>query len=222
MLFVCKWLLLGRTLESCWKQMSLFITYADSLSASTSSLCVIIRFGPSHFPPPFLPPSSLGGRFLPVSTSPGGGGGCLIPASSTLLSLTLVLLPFSCSLSVDSPLSHRNGLHYLPSKSKFKDDILRLYEGPSVQVSEVAGVRKRKIKRGKKNKFLCHIPIREWQQGPEGVCVKCNPSPAISITRLLKCFGHAGQSEEQLSSLQLFHISHITSPIQAFFFPPAH
>lgn len=94
--------------------MSLFVTEADSLYVSTSSLSFTLLFWPSQFPPSslpsYLPPSSLGGRFLPVSTSPGGGEGCLSRASSTLpLSLLSLSLALSlCFLSAARSLSIRH------------------------------------------------------------------------------------------------------------------
>lgn len=111
--------------------MSLFITQADSLCVSTASLGFTLLFWPSYFPPyllppSLLPPSSLGSCFLPVSTSLGREG-CLIPASSTfplsflsLSSLSACVSFQQLALVVDSPLSHRNGLHYLPSSPSSK------------------------------------------------------------------------------------------------------
>lgn len=73
-----------------------------SVYVSTPSLSFTILFWPSQSPTPpslprslpdFLPPSSLGGRFLPVSTSPRRGG-VFDPSlfnSPSLLSLSLLL-----------------------------------------------------------------------------------------------------------------------------------
>lgn len=103
-----------------------FLSHRATLSVSTSSLSFTILSPP---PPPslpaFPPPSSLGGHFLPVSTSPGWGVWSeplqlsLSPFSLSL-SRSQSVFPFSCSLSVDSPLSHRSGLHYLPSSPSSK------------------------------------------------------------------------------------------------------
>lgn len=107
------------------EQMSLFVTWADLLCVSTSSLSFTILFWPSQFLP--LPPS-LSTSFLPwrlLSASqhiPPGGEGCLIRASSNLpLSfLSQPVLPFSGLLSVDSLLSYTSSLHYLPSSPSSK------------------------------------------------------------------------------------------------------
>lgn len=107
------------------KQMSLFVTQGDSLRFH-----LLPQFYHPVPPPPpslpaFPPPSSLGGHFLPVSTSPGWGVWSeplqlsLSPFSLSL-SRSQSVFPFSCSLSVDSPLSHRSGLHYLPSSPSSK------------------------------------------------------------------------------------------------------
>lgn len=104
----------------------------------------------SCFDPPFLPPSSLGGRF---SVSQHIRGGVFDPSllnSPALLSLTLGLFPFSCfsSLSIHHLHTATVSITYRQSPSSkmtFRD----FTKGPSVQLSEVSAVRKRKMKNKK-------------------------------------------------------------------------
>lgn len=92
---------------------------------------------PSSLPSllPALPPSLLGGRFLPVSTSPGEEGR-LIPASSTLpfslsLALSTPLFPSLCFLSAAHSLlirhSHTEMVSITYCQVQVQDDIFRLY-----------------------------------------------------------------------------------------------
>ncbi len=144
--------------------MSLFVTQADSLSVSTSCLSFTILFWPSQFPLPpslpsyLLPPSFLPRRSLSASQHiPRAGRGVWSePLQLSLSPFSLsVLFPFSRSLSVDSPLSHRNGLHYLPSSPSSKMTFSDFTKAR--QFNSVKSLQSEKENGKKKNKFSCHV-----------------------------------------------------------------
>ena len=103
------------------------------------------------FFPPFLPPSSLGGRFLLVSTSPSREG-CLIRAPSTLPPslpfaslLSQPVFPFCCF--TPCPFATLS-LHYLPSSPSSKmtfSDFTKARQFNSAQLLQ-SGNEKRKQK----------------------------------------------------------------------------
>lgn len=125
-----------------------------SLSVSTSSLSFyhpvptppsLPRSLPSHL----LPPSAV--AFCQSAHPPGGefdpslfNSPSLLPPS---LSRSQSAFPFSCSLSVDSPLSHRSGLHYLPSSPSSKmtfSDFTKARQFDSVKSPQSRGEREKR------------------------------------------------------------------------------
>lgn len=164
-------------------------------------------FWPSHhslFPqtPPttFLPQRSLSASQHITGAGEVGGLGLwswplqlsLVPRSLSFPSVAQSAFLFSCSLPADSWLSHRNSLCYLSSSPSSKmtfSDFTKTRQFDSVKSLQLE---KGKMKTWRKKKVLASCRVHQWNCRPEGLDVKCNPSPAITITWLLACFGHVG------------------------------
>lgn len=185
--------------------------------ASVSPSCFDPPSSPFH--PPFLLP--LPSYLLPPlavafcqSAHPPVGEGCLnspsLPSHSLSLSVSFQRFPLC-----PSPLSHRNSLHSFTSSPSSKmtfSDYTRALQFSSV-------------KQAKANTKSSHVMYGSWMT--EGVSVRCNPSPAISIMWMLTCFGHTGIKRGVMSSHPptsfLLYTSHpSTDDFLLFFFSPAH
>ena len=122
---------------------------------------------PSCFDPPFPPPSSfLPRQSLSASQHIRGRVGLFDPKlfNSPPLSLSLApVFPLSSSLSDDSPLSHRNGLHYLPSTPSSKMTFCDF-----TKARQFDSVKSPRSERGKW-KVLVSCKVHEWHHRPEGV-----------------------------------------------------